>query len=399
MPPAQDVVVLAMDVQQAPIARAIAESAYAAGARYVTVLYWDQHAKRARLRHAPADSLEFVPDWYQRLIADCVERRSAVIVVWGDPDPALLTDVDPARVGADHMPLTPSLFGAIGGGEVNWTFVPGPCEGIAERLLGTPDLDQLWSADRSHHPARPGRPRPGLAGSPGAARVPCEQLAERGFDALHFFGPDTDLTVGLMPGARWMSGGITTSWGRATVANMPTEEVFTTPDARRTEGSVRATRPVQLLGGGLGEGLRLRFSSGRAVEVDADTGADLLRASFASDAGAARLGEVALVDGTSPVGRSGRVFGDVLFDENATCHIALGSAYPFTVPDLPDGDDAQEAIGFNRSAIHQDIMIGGPEVAVQASSRRRAGTDHSRRRLAAVVSFQHGVSRRGIMPA
>jgi aminopeptidase len=127
---------------------------------------------------------------------------------------------------------------------------------------------------------------------------------------------------------------------------------------------VRATRPAQLLGGGIVEGLRLRFSSGRAVEIDADTGADRLRASVAADEGAARLGEVALVDGSSPVGRSGRVFGDALIDENATCHIALGSAYPFTVPDLPDGDEAQEAIGFNRSSIHQDIMIGGPEVTV-----------------------------------
>jgi len=328
------------------------------------VLYWDQHAKRARLRHAPAESLEFVPDWYQRLIADCVERRSAVIVVWGDPDPALLTEVDPARAGVDHMPLTPSLFAAVGGGEVNWTFVPGPCEGIAQRLLGTPDLDQLWSLIAPIIRLDQDDPVQAWRDHLEQLALRAAQLAERGFDALHFSGPGTDLTVGLTSRARWMSGGITTSWGRPTVANMPTEEVFTTPDARRTEGTVRATRPVQLLGGGLGEGLRLRFAAGRAVEIDADTGADLLRASFAADAGAARLGEVALVDGTSPVGRSGRVFGDVLFDENATCHIALGSAYPFTVPDLPDGDDAQEAIGFNRSAIHQDIMIGGPEVTV-----------------------------------
>jgi aminopeptidase len=360
----QDVFVLAMDVQQAPIARAIAESAYESGARYVTVLYWDQHAKRARLRHAPADSLEFVPAWYERLIADCVERRGAVIVVWGDPDPALLTDIDPARAGADHMPLTPSLFDAVGGGEVNWTFVPGPCEGVARHLLGTPDLDQLWSLIAPIIRLDQDDPVQAWRDHLQQLALRAEQLAERSFDALHFSGPETDLTVGLMSRARWMSGGITTSWGRATVANMPTEEVFTTPDARRTEGTVHATRPVQLLGGGLVDGLRLRFSSGRAVEIDADTGADYLRASFAVDAGAARLGEVALVDGTSPVGRSGRVFGDVLLDENATCHIALGSAYPFTVPDLPDGDDAQEAIGFNRSSIHQDTMIGGPEVTV-----------------------------------
>jgi aminopeptidase len=268
----QDVLVLAMDVQQAPIARAIGESAYESGARYVTVLYWDQHAKRSRLRHAPADSLDFVPVWYERLIADCIERRSAVIVVWGDPDPALLSDVDAARVGADHMPLTPSLFAAMGGGEVNWTFVPGPCEGIAQRLLGTPDLDQLWSLVAPIIRLDQDDPVGAWRDHLEQLALRAEQLAERRFDALHFDGPQTDLTVGLMSRARWMSGGITTSWGRSTVANMPTEEVFTTPDARRTEGTVRATRPVQLLGGGMVEGLRLRFSASRAVEIDADTG-------------------------------------------------------------------------------------------------------------------------------
>jgi aminopeptidase len=124
------------------------------------------------------------------------------------------------------------------------------------------------------------------------------------------------------------------------------------------------TRPVQVTSGGLVEGLSVRFSGGRVVEVDADSGADLFRATIAADPGAARLGELALVDGTSPVGRTGRVFGDVLIDENATCHIAFGAAYAFTVPDLPEDDDGQEAVGFNRSVIHQDVMIGGPEVAV-----------------------------------
>src|SRR6476646_1078140 len=248
----QDLFVLAMDVQQAPIARAIAESAYQSGARFVTLLYWDQHAKRARLQHAPADSLDLVPPWYERLIADCVERRSAVIVVWGDPDPGLLTDVDPARAGTDHMPLTPSLFAAVGGGEVNWTFVPGPCEGIAERLLGTPDLDQLWGLIAPIIRLDQDDPVAAWRDHLAQLALRCEQLAARRFDALHFSGPGTDLTVGLTSRARWMSGGITTSWGRATVANMPTEEVFTTPDARRTEGAVRAPRPVQLRGGGLG---------------------------------------------------------------------------------------------------------------------------------------------------
>ena len=142
---------------------------------------------------------------------------------------------------------------------------------------------------------------------------------------------------------------------------MPTEEVFTTPDYRSVEGTVRATRPIQLLGGVTVEGLRLRFEGGRAVEVEADSNADAVRAQMATDDGAARLGEVALVDGSSPIGRTGLVFGDVLFDENAASHVAWGMAYEFTIPDLGDDPDA---VGFNRSAVHQDAMIGGPEVSV-----------------------------------
>ena len=145
---------------------------------------------------------------------------------------------------------------------------------------------------------------------------------------------------------------------------MPTEEVFTTPDYRRVDGTVAATRPLPLLGWLVVEGLRVRFDGGRVVEVEADRNADALRSYIAADPGASRLGEVALVDGSSPVGRSGRVFGDVLIDENATCHIALGTAFAFTVADLPEDAAERDALGFNTSEVHQDTMIGGPEIAV-----------------------------------
>jgi len=145
---------------------------------------------------------------------------------------------------------------------------------------------------------------------------------------------------------------------------MPTEEVFTTPDRDRVDGVVRATRTFQLIGGSNVEGLRVRFERGQVVEVHAETGADAVRAVLTTDEGALRLGEVALVDGSSPVGRSGLVFNDILLDENATCHVAFGNAYPFTVPGLPDDANERVARGFNLSAIHQDVMIGGPAVAV-----------------------------------
>jgi aminopeptidase len=360
----QDVFVLAYDVTQAPIARAVAEEAYAAGARYVSVVYWDQHVKRARLLHAPADSLAFVPDWWEAMVAECTRRRGALIGLWGDPDPSLLADVEPERAGADLMPLTPSIFTMVSGGEVNWTLVPGPTEGFAERLFGAPDVDRLWEALMPI--LRLDRPHPEAAWRDHLARLNerAAAMQERRFDALHFAGPGTDLTVGLLRGARWLSGGLRTKWGRDTVVNMPTEEVFSTPDHRRVEGSVRATLPIQLSGGVLVEGLRIRFAGGRAAQVDADTHADMVRAQMACDEGAGRLGEVALVDGSSPVGQSGIVFGDVLIDENARSHIAWGRAYEFTVDDLPEGAEERDALGFNVSVVHQDAMIGGPDVSV-----------------------------------
>jgi len=361
----QDVVVLAYDVEQAPVARAIVEAAYAAGARYVSLLYWDQHAKRSRLRHASADSLSFVPDWFLRHVAEAEERKAAYVVVWGDPNQGLLGDVSGDRIARDHMPLLPELFGAFSSGAVNWTFVPGPSPGIARRLFGEPDVERLW--DVLAPILRIDEPDPAAAWAEHVARLErrAEELDGHAFDAVRFRGGGTELTVGLIEGGRWTTGGLTTAWGRKTVANMPTEEVFATPDRRRVEGTVRATRPVQLLTGPLVEDLVLEFVGGRVVEASAAAGEEAIRAVLAADEGASMLGEVALVDGSSPVGRTGLVFGDVLIDENATCHVALGNAYAFTIPDFPEDEAGQDRIGFNRSAVHQDAMIGGPDVLVE----------------------------------
>lgn len=360
----QDLVVVVADVEQAPIARAIAEVAYADGARYVSVLYLDQYVKRSRMLHAPEDTLGLVPDWWDAMVAECVERRSAVILVWGNPHRDLLDGIDPARVARDHIPFTVSLLDAVSRSALSWTIVPGPCPGLAAAMLGTPDVERLWELvtpmlrlDTSD-PELAWREHLGRLQERGAA------LARHRFSAVRFRGGGTDLTVGLLPGARWMWAGMETSWGTPMVVNMPSEEVFTTPHHGRTEGIVRATRPIHLIEGGLVEGLTIRFEQGRAVQVDATRGAELVRAQMATDPGAARLGEVALVDGSSPVGRTGMVFGDILIDENATCHVAWGNAYAFTVPNLPEEAEARDALGFNGSAVHQDAMIGGPEVDV-----------------------------------
>ena len=183
-------------------------------------------------------------------------------------------------------------------------------------------------------------------------------------DSLHFTGPGTDLTVGLLDGARWEGGGMTSAEGIRYLPNIPTEEVFTTPDPERTHGVVASTKPL-LVSGRTISGLWMRFEGGRAVQIDADEGAELMRELVARDEHANRLGEVALVDSSGRIGRSGLVFHDTLFDENAASHVALGAAYKFTLRGGEAMDDEEfERAGGNRSATHVDFMIGSEELDV-----------------------------------
>jgi aminopeptidase len=344
-------------VEHAEVVRAVARAAYRAGARYVDVYYSDQHIRRAMIEHADDELLSWTPPWILERAKHVGDERAAIIALIGDAEIDLLADLPGERVGRARMKeLADETMRQINEQLNNWTIIGVPNAGWARQMFGEPDVDRLWKL--VEFCVRLDADDPVEAWRDHVRRLQrrAQRLNELRLDAVRFSGPGTDLTVGLLPESRWQGAESLTADGLPFVANMPTEEVFTTPDSRRTEGQVRATRPLAMAGSVV-RGLELRFEAGRISEVRAEEGADVVHGQLASDENASFLGEVALVDGTSRTGAAGLTFFEGLYDENTTCHVAYGGAYAEAV----EGEPGE---GVNVSTVHTDFMVGGPEIDV-----------------------------------
>ena len=254
-------------VEHAPLARALARAGYRAGARLVDVRYADNHLRRAFIESAPEDELTESPPWLLAR-AEAIAAGGALIMIGGDPEPELLADLDQARVGkARPVDAMQVQLRAQNERKVNWSIAAFPTEGQAQQVFGEPDVERLWEAVAHSVRLDDGDPVQAWQEHSARLRARCEQLDARAFDAIRFSGPGTDLTVGLLPGARWTGGGIETVDGVTHVPNLPTEEVFACPDWRRTEGTVRSTRPLQL-GGTIVRDLEVRFAARRSSRGD-----------------------------------------------------------------------------------------------------------------------------------
>ncbi|HKI52896.1 MAG TPA: aminopeptidase [Anaerolineales bacterium] len=348
----------------------VTKAAYAAGARYVEVIWGDEEMHRIRLQNAPEDSFDEFPKFQVSAAMDMIENGDALLSIYAN-DPDVYNGLDSERIGSmqKHFLENYAPIGAkVTRNAVNWCVVASASPAWAAKIfldLNSEEAEEkLWKAIFETTRA--------TQSDPVAAWVEhIENLAKRGkymqakkYSGLHYKAPGTDLTLGLPKGHRWISARMPAENGVEFTANMPTEEIFTLPDRYRADGTVTATFPLSY-SGSLIEDFSVTFENGQIIKVDAKKNQAVLQKLVDTDEGSTRLGEVALVPASSPIAKRGHLFYNTLFDENASCHIAIGRAYRFTLAGGEELNDEEfMAAGGNVSLNHVDFMIGSPQMDI-----------------------------------
>ncbi|MFC0763578.1 aminopeptidase [Enterococcus faecalis] len=364
-------VVLQISVDQAPLARLITEEAYRLGAAEVIVQWSDETIQREFLAHAATDRIENVPQYKIDQTDDWIAKgASRISVVSSNPD--ALAGVDAQRVAAFQAANGKALVNlrkATQANKVSWTVVAAASEGWAAKVfpeLATSEeqVDALWN--EIFKTTRIYEENPVIAWDIHDKKLQekAAELNEQQFTALHYTAPGTDLTIGLPKNHLWEGAGSYNARGEEFMANMPTEEVFTAPDSRRVDGYVSSTKPLSYAGTII-SGMKFTFKDGKVVDFSAEQGEEALKNLLAIDEGAKHLGEVALVPDPSPISQSGLIFYNTLFDENASNHLAFGSAYAFNLQGGTEMSEEELAeAGLNRSQTHVDFMIGSDKMNI-----------------------------------
>jgi aminopeptidase len=357
-------------LEAAPLVRQLAASAYKAGAELVEAIWGDEALLLTRLAQARRETFNTYSSWFPRALFEHVEAGGAVLSITAN-DPDLLKNYPAELVTAVQQATATNVRPfreLISRNATNWAVIAAAAGSWAAKVF--PDrsparqIEALWDAIARLCRLDQEDPIAAWSAHLDALALRTDYLNAKQYSALRYTGPGTDLTIGLPRGHLWVSGRSTSRGGIAFTANLPTEEVFTMPHKDRVDGTLRSSKPLSY-GGTLIDGFSLRFDEGRIVEVKAAQGETVLRQLVETDPGSARLGEIALVPHSSPVSQSGLLFYNTLFDENAASHVALGSAYKFTLNGGESMSDEEfERAGGNRSATHVDFMIGSAELDI-----------------------------------
>ncbi len=364
-------VLLSVDVDQAPLARLVAEEAYALGATEVVVQWADDIINRSRMQHTPAERLTAIPQYKVDESVYFLEKGASRISLRSS-DPDALAGIDPEKIAAYQSAFGKAMIEqrkATQANKVSWTVVAAASPKWSAKVF--PDLktseeqvDALWDAIFKAVHIYDEDPVATWKKKDVTLETKADELNAQQFDALHYTAPGTDLTVGLPKGHHWEGAGSLNARGERFMANMPTEEVFTAPDANRVDGVVRSTKPLSYAGTTILD-MEFTFKDGKVVRVTAAQGEETIQRLVDTDDGSCRLGEAALVPNQSPISQSGLTFFNTLYDENASNHLALGSGYAFNINGGTEMSE-EELIehGLNRSAVHVDFMIGSDKMDV-----------------------------------
>ena len=367
--PGQQLLITA-PLEAVPLVRRITEHAYKAGATLVTTFYSDDVTSLARYQHAADGTFDTAPAWLFNGMAEAFKGGAARLAIAGE-DPSLLSGQDPKKLSrankARSLAYRPALE-LITGFAINWCVIaaatPAWAKSVFPDLPEAEALEKLWRAIFTCTRADLADPVKAWEEHSAALARRTSFLNERRYAGLKYSGPGTDLMLGLADDHVWKGGAGKARNGIVCNANIPTEEVFTAPHKDKVDGTVRSSKPLSYQGSLIG-GIKVRFEKGRIVEMTAEKGEDAFRSLIATDEGAARLGEVALVPHSSPISASGIIFNNTLFDENASSHVAVGQSYN---DNIKNGNtlskEERTARGANTSLVHVDWMIGSGELDV-----------------------------------